>query len=35
VFVFDASGTVRHREATAIPGVEPDYSKVHATLAQL
>jgi glutaredoxin-dependent peroxiredoxin len=35
VFVIDGSGTVRHREVTANPGVEPDYGRVHATLAQL
>jgi peroxiredoxin len=35
VFVIDGSGTVRHREVTANPGVEPDYARVHATLAHL
>ena len=35
VFVIDGSGTVRHREVTPNPGVEPDYAQVHAALAQL
>jgi len=35
VFVVDGGGIVRHREITANPGVEPDYQKVHETLAGL
>ncbi len=35
VFVIDGAGTIRHREVTASPGDEPDYGKVHETLAAL
>jgi len=35
VFVIDTAGVVRHKEITANPGVEPDYARVHATLASL
>jgi peroxiredoxin len=35
VFVIDGGGVIRHREVTANPGVEPDYQKVHETLAGL
>jgi glutaredoxin-dependent peroxiredoxin len=35
VFVVDGEGTVRHKEVTAHPGLEPDYEKVHDALGQL
>ena len=35
VFVIDTAGVVRYKEITANPGVEPDYARVHATLATL
>lgn len=35
VFVVDGAGIIRHREVTASPGDEPDYSKVDAVLASL
>jgi peroxiredoxin len=35
VFVLDGSGTVRHKEITANPGVEPDYSQVFAALTRM
>ena len=35
VFVVDAAGVVRHKEITAHPGLEPDYSRIHAVLAEL
>ena len=35
VFVIDGEGIIRHREVTPNPGVEPDYAKVHETLAAL
>lgn len=35
VFVIDGGGVIRHREVTASPGDEPDYRKVHETLASL
>ncbi len=35
VFVIDGAGVIRHREVTASPGDEPDYQKIHETLATL
>jgi peroxiredoxin len=35
VFVIDGSGVIRHREVTASPGDEPNYQKIHDTLASL
>ena len=35
VFVLDGSGIVRHKEITANPGLEPDYSQVFAALDRM
>ena len=35
VFVIDGGGVIRHREVTASPGDEPNYQKIHETLATL
>jgi peroxiredoxin len=35
VFILDKNGVIRHREVTASPGDEPNYQRVHDTLATL
>jgi glutaredoxin-dependent peroxiredoxin len=35
VFVIDREGVVRHKEVTEHPGLEPDYGKIDAVLAEI